>query len=64
MLIKFGYKTMALFRSGAGPIECLPEAKEAGGSYPGVGGTLTWVLSVHGECFSLEIETWMVLKND
>lgn len=51
-----------LFLSGPSSIECLPETKDAGGSYPGAGGTLTRVLSVHGESCGFEIDTRKALN--
>ncbi len=42
---------VCLFFSGSSSTECLPETKEAGGSHPGVGGTLARVFSVYGESF-------------
>lgn len=38
-----------LFLGRSGSLERLPEAEEAGGSYPGAGGTFARVLSVHGQ---------------
>jgi len=40
---------LSLFSSRPGSTERLPETEEAGGSNPGVGGTLAGVLPVHGE---------------
>lgn len=48
------FSMSVLFLSGPSSIECLPETKEAGGSYTGVGGTLTGVLSVCGESCGFE----------
>ena len=52
-----------LFLSGSSSIECLPETKEAGGSYPGVGGSLARVLSVHGESWGVAIDKSKALDN-
>lgn len=52
-----GCSTSALLLSGSSSIKFLPEAKEARGSDPRVGGTLTGVLSVHGESHGFELNT-------
>lgn len=44
------------FLSGACPFKHLSETQEAGGPYPGAGGTLTRVLSVHSEFSGLNIK--------
>lgn len=49
------FNNCSFFR-GSNSIKCLPEAKEAGGSDPGIGGTFSRVLSVHSEFCGPNIE--------
>lgn len=59
-----GGSTSALLLSGSRSIKFLPEAKEARGSDPGVGGTLTGVLSVHGESHRFSESEYFIVPKE